>query len=790
MLKSYLKLCFRNLSRNKMYSAINIVGLATGMAVALLIGLWIWDERSFDTYHQQYDRLAEVMVNTTSGNKIYTGATTSIPMGNELHSKYSADFKYVSLVSGPATHILAAGEKKVSQTGRWVEASFPVMFTLKMLRGDAEALKDPSSVLLSRSVAEALLGGADPLNSTVRIDNKMDMKVAGVYEDLPDNTTMHDVKVLLPWGTYVNNTENWIKNAQTQWDNHMCQLYVQLNDHTDLDRVNAKIKDIPVPHISNTREELLLHPMNKWHLYSEFQNGYVVGGRIQLVWLMGIIGVFVLLLASINFMNLSTARSEKRGKEVGLRKAVGSLRQQLIGQFLTESLIVAFLAFLFAILLVQLSIPFFNGLSGKVMSIPWKEPLFWLLTLSFTFITGLVSGCYPAFYLSGFEPVKVLKGTFRAGRFSTLPRKVSVVVQFTVSVTLIIGTLIVYQQIRHARNRPVGYTREGLITIDMNTPDMRGHYDAIRNDLLATGAVADMAQTNSAPTEVSSNNLIDWKGKDPNVMVSPGTIAVSHDFGNTLGWKIMEGRDFSRSFSSDTGAFILNESAVKVTGFTHPVGQVIRWLGKDHVIVGVIKDMVMESPYQPIRPTIFHLQPSWARLMTIRIKPDVPVRDALDKIARVVSRYNPGNPFIYKFTDDEYARKFNDEERIGNLTAVFAALAIFISCLGLFGLASFIAQQRTKEIGIRKVMGASVFSLWKMLSKDFVVLVVISCAIAIPLAWYFLHQWLQQYEYRTQIAWWIFAVAAVGALVITLLTVSYQAIKAALMNPLGSLKAE
>ncbi|MCF6404827.1 ABC transporter permease [Chitinophaga filiformis] len=764
--------------------------MATGMAVALLIGLWIWDEQSFDTYHSQYHRLAQVMVNTTSGNKIYTGATTSIPMGNELHNKYGADFKYVSFVSGQGKHILSVGEKKISQTGIWAEASFPVMFTLKMLRGDVDGLKDPSSVLLSQSVAEALFDGADPLNSTVRIDNKMEMKVAGVYEDLPGNTTMRDVKVLLPWATYVNNTESWIKDAQTQWDNHMCQLYVQLNDHADLDKISARIRDIPVPHISYSREELLLHPMNKWRLYSEFRDGSVVGGRIRLVRLVGVIGIFVLLLASINFMNLSTARSVKRSKEVGIRKAIGSLRQQLIGQFLTESLVVSFLALVLAVLLVQLSLPFFNGLSDKVISIPWRQPLFWVLILSFTVITGLVSGSYPAFYLSGFAPVKVLKGAFRAGRFSSLPRKVSVVVQFTVSVTLIIGTLIVYQQIRHARNRPVGYTREGLITIDMNTPDMSGHYDAIRNDLLATGAVAEMAQSNSAPTEVSSNNIVDWKGKDPNIVVSPGTIAVSHDFGNTLGWKIIEGRDFSRSFPSDTGAFILNESAVKVTGFKHPIGQVMRWQGKDHVIIGVIKDMVMESPYQPIRPTIFHLQPSWARLITIRIKPDVPLREALAKIETVFSRYDPGSPFVYKFTDDEYAKKFNDEERIVNLTAFFAALAIFISCLGLFGLASFIAEQRTKEIGIRKVMGASVFSLWKMLSKDFVVLVIISCVIAIPLAWYSLHQWLQQYEYRTQISWWIFATAAIGALVITLLTVSYQAIKAVIMNPLGSLKAD
>lgn len=790
MLKNYLKVAWRNLLNNKMYSGVNIVGLATGMAVALLIGLWIWDEVSFDTSHKKYDRLAQVMVNVDMTDATYTGPTTSIPMGYSLRDQYKADFPNISLASFTQAHILAAGDKKISQMGIWAQEAFPRMFTLKMLGGHQDALKDPNSVLLAQSAAKALFGDTDPVDKIVRVDNKFDMTVAGVFEDLAYNTTYGELKILLPWERYVNDTEYWIKAAQTQWDNHMCRLYVEVGPGADIDKLSAKIRNLPTPHVKHAREELLLHPMKKWHLYNQFENGRQVGGRIRLVWLFGIIGVFVLLLACINFMNLSTARSEKRSREVGIRKAIGSLRGQLIGQFFSESLIVTFLALVLALLLVQLSLPFFNGLSDKTMSIPWAYPLFWALILGFTVIAGLVSGSYPALYLSGFEPVKVLKGTFRAGRFSALPRKVLVVVQFTVSVTLIIGTLIVYRQVQHARNRPVGYTREGLITVDINTPDFLGHYDAIRNDLLQTGAVTDMAQSNSAPTEVWSNNVVEWKGKDPGLKVSPGTIAVSHDFGSTVGWTIKEGRDFSRNFPSDTGAFILNESAAKLVGFKEPVGQVIRWLDQDHVIIGVVKDMVMESPYQPIRPVIFHLQPSWARLITVRIKPGVPMQEGLAKIEPVFKKYNPGSPFVYKFTDEEYARKFSDEQRIGNLTTFFAVLAIFISCLGLFGLASFVAEKRTKEIGIRKVMGASVFNLWQMLSKDFVMLVFISCAIAVPLAWYALHQWLQQYEYRTQLSWWVFVMAATGALVITLATVSYQAVKAAIMNPVKSLKAE
>lgn len=790
MFKNYLKIAWRNLLHSRIYSIINVTGLSTGMAVALIIGLWVWSELSFDTYHRNYDRLAQVLVDQTQQGVTYTGSTVSIPMGYELRDKFSDNFKQVALVSWRAAHIVAAGDKKLSQLGMWAQESFPDMFSLKMLSGDAGALKDPSSLLLAQSTAKALFGETDPLNKIVRIDNKLDMKVAGVYEDLPYNTTYSDAKILLPWTTYVNNTESWIKESQTLWDNHMCQLYVQLNEHTDVAKAGARIKSVPTAHITYGKEELQLHPMSKWRLYSEFSNGKITGGRISTVWMISIIGILVLLLACINFMNLSTARSEKRSREVGIRKAIGSLRGQLISQFLSESLIMVALALVLSVLLVQLSLPFFNGLTDKDMSIPWAQPLFWAAVLGFTLFTGLISGSYPAFYLSGFEPVKVLKGTFRAGRYASLPRKVLVVMQFTVSVALITGTFIVYRQIRHAQERPVGYTREGLITVDINTPDLAGHYDALRNDLLQTGAVADMAESNSAPTEVWSNNVVEWKGKDPDVISSPGTIAVSHDFGSTLGWKVLQGRDFSRSFASDTGAFILNEAAVKLMGFKEPVGQLIRWGDQEHLVIGVVKDMVMESPYEPVRPTIFHLQPTWARLITVRIKPGLPLREGLAKIEPVFKRYNPGSPFIYKFTDDEYAKKFNDEERIGHLTTVFAILAIFISCLGLYGLASFVAEQRTKEIGIRKVMGASVFNLWKMLSKDFVGLVIISCAIAVPLSWYILYRWLQQYEYRTQLSWWIFGAATIGAVVITLATVSYQAIRAAVMNPVNSLKAE
>jgi putative ABC transport system permease protein len=783
MLQNYFKIAWRNLLKSKLYSAINILGLATGMAVAILIGLWIWDELSFDSYFKNHNRLAQVMVSQTIKGETETHGTVAMPLGNALDNQYAADFKRVSLTSHNSDHILAAGEKKLPGSGRWVQPDFPEMFTLSMLQGKRNALKDPSSILLAESLAKALFGNSNPINKIIRLDNRQDLKVAGVYEDLPRNTTFYEAKLLLPW----DNKDNWLKE-QKDWDNHSGELFVELSDKADIDKTTAKIKNVPTPYIKDWKEEIMLHPMNKMHLYSEFKNGKAVSGPIQFVWLFGMIGVFVLLLACINFMNLSTARSEKRAREVGIRKTIGSLRRQLIGQFLTESVVVAFIALILAILTVQLSLPFFNRLADKQMSITWSNPVFWLLALGFTIFTGIISGSYPAFYLSAFEPIKVLKGVFRAGRLGSVPRKVLVVIQFTVSITLIIGTIIIFQQIQFAKNRPVGYSRDGLITVPLRE-NLFGHYDAIRNDLLQTGAVENMAESSQPATQFNNNNSIEWREKDPGLAVFFRNVNVTHEFGKTIGWSIKEGRDFSKDFLSDTSSAILNEEGLKITGLKNPIGELIKYDGKTYTIIGIAKDMVTQSPYAQMEPSVFFCD-GWMGVITIRIKPSVPVRDALAKIQPVFKKYDPASPFEFKFIDDEYAKKFSNEQRIANLASVFAILAIFISCLGLFGLASFVAEQRTKEIGVRKVLGATVFTLWKLLSKEFVSLVIISLLIAIPTAYYFMNNWLQNYQYRTQLSGWILIPAGLGTIAITLLTVSFQAIKAAVSNPVKSLRTE
>jgi len=642
-------------------------------------------------------------------------------------------------------------------------------------------------------MATALFGSEDPVGKVLKINNKKNLKVSGVFEDFAYNSEFKGVNYIIPWAYYVADN-NWVKNSETEWDNNSFQIYAQLQKNADVNKVGAKVKGRLLGHERADKPGVLLHPMAKWHLYDEFKQGINTGGSIQFVWMFGVIGLFVLLLACINFMNLSTARSEKRAKEVGIRKAVGSQRKQLIFQFLCESVLIAFIAFALSILLAQLALPWFNKIADKKMGILWGNGLFWLFAIGFTIFTGVISGSYPALYLSSFNSVKVLKGTFKAGRFASIPRKVLVVLQFSVSVALIIGTVVVYTQIQYAKNRPVGYSKDGLITINMNTPDLYGKYGTLRTDLINSGGAIAMAESSSPTTSVWSNqSSFDWKGKDPNFNPTFGVIAVTHDFGKAIGWQFVGGRDFSRDYPSDSAAFVLNEAAVKYIGFKNPVGETIKYHDsnpKNCRVIGVVKDMVMESPFAHAKPTIFLMDYEWANVITVKLNTNISTQAALSKVEAVFKRYNPGSPFEYTFNDADYAKKFGDEERISSLASFFAAFAVFISCLGLFGLASFTAEQRTKEIGVRKVLGASVINVWGLLSKDFVLLVFISFFIAIPVASYTMNKWLLGYDYHTGISVWIFAATAGAALLITIATVSFQAIKAALSNPVKSLRTE
>ncbi|HXB43622.1 MAG TPA: ABC transporter permease [Puia sp.] len=793
MFRSYIKTALRNLGRSKMHSFINIAGLSIGLAVAILIGLWMHDEISFNKNFPHYERIAQVIQNVTNNGEVQTWTSVPYPLAEELRKNYGSDFTFVVMGAGWGDHVITINEKKLKELGGYFEKDAPAMLSLKMLEGTRNGIIDPSSVMISGSAAKAYFGNDPALNKIIKIDQQSLLKVTGVYEDFPRNSTFAGLNFIGAWDFFYKNND--LKSMEDPWRPNFTTLFVQLNDNADIDKVSAKIKDAKLKRINaqlaKKKPALFLQPMSKWHLFSEFKNGVNVGGAIQYVRLFCIIGIFVLLLACINFMNLSTARSEKRAKEVGIRKTIGSLRLQLILQFFTESLLTVFFAFVLSLLLVALALPFFNVVASKQMAIPRSSLFFWLIGIGFVLFTALIAGSYPAFYLSSFKPIKVLKGTFKAGRYAATPRKVLVVLQFTVSVTLITGTIIVYKQILFAKNRPVGYSRNNLINIPTMNASIHDHFNVVKDELMQTGAITAIAESQSPTTGIwNSTSGFSWSQKDPNLSIDFGVINASLDYGKTIGWHLKQGRDFSKDFATDSSALILNEAAVHFMGLKNPVGETVTWWGKPYTVIGAINDMVIESPYEEPRPIIYGLTSESGNVVLIKLNPAESAKNALSKIEPVFKKFNPEQPFEYKFVDEDYAKKFDDEERIGKLASFFASLAIAISCLGLFGLASFVAEQRTKEISVRKILGASVFNVWNLLSRDFVMLVFISLFIAVPVSYYFMHQWLQHYSYRTGLSWWIFAAAGMGSLIITIVVVSFQAIKAAVANPVTSLRTE
>jgi putative ABC transport system permease protein len=794
MIKNYLKVAWRHLGKSKMHSFINIAGLSIGMAVAILIGLWMYDELSFDKNFKNYNRTAQVIQNVINNGEVQTWRGVPYPLADEIRKNYGSNFKHVVMAVDWREHLLTVNDKKLKQTGAYFEKGMAEMFSLQMVQGNWNGLNDPASIFISESAAKAYFGNDDPIDKMISIDHKPVVKITGIYKAFPHNSTFADLNFISSWDFFFSNDQD-LRTIEDPWRPNFASLFVQLNDNADFKKASQRIKDAKLKRVNSQlqtkKPALFLHPMGDWHLHAEFKNGVNVGGAIQYVWMFGIIGVFVLLLACINFMNLSTARSEKRAKEVGVRKTVGSLRWQLIQQFFVESIFTTLLAFFLSLLWVKLALSFFNEIAEKQMSIPWSSPLFWILSIGFTFFTALIAGSYPAFYLSSFNPVKVLRGTFKAGRFAAIPRKVLVVIQFTVSVTLIIGTIIVDKQIQFAKDRPVGYNREGLISIPTPDSSIHQHFNAVRDELMRTGAISSIAESGAPITTIwGSSSAFTWKGKDPNLSIDFGTPSVSYDYGKTIGWHIKNGRDFSKDFSTDSTAVILNEAAARFMGLQNPAGETIMWFDKPYLVIGVINDMLMESPYDMVRPIIYYASTEPGNFVIIKINPGASVKEALSRIEPVFRKFDPEQPFEYQFVDNEYAKKFGDEERIGRLATLFAALAIVISCLGLFGLTSFVAEQRKKEIGVRKVLGASVLSVCNLLSRDFVALVCLSFLISAPLAWYAMHKWLQDFSYRITISWGIFLLAGAIAITIALITVSFQAMQAAFANPVKSLRTE
>lgn len=799
MFKNNIKITWRGMLKNKGKALINIGGLALGMSVALIIGLWINEELSHDNYFAQKDKIAQIYRSSTQNGSINISAFMPLPLERTLRERHGDQFKYLVMSSWTMQQFLKYEETNIGRQGNFMQSEAPELLDLKIVKGEQDGLREVNSIMLNESTALALFGDDDPIGKVIRVDAKHDVMVTAVYEDIPFNTSFKDLTFIMPWKHYESNNA-WVKGNRDNWRGNSFQLFAQLADKVTMHDATSVVAKT----IKNVNEdfaefgpEIFMFPMNDWYLRGDFDEGRQVGGRIKYVWLFGVIGVFVLLLACINFMNLSTAQSEKRAREVGIRKSIGSQRSQLIQQFLSESFLVTLFAFVLAVAVVLLSLEGFNQIAQKQIEFPWDNVRFWVASLTFVLLTTLLSGSYPSLYLSSFKPVKVLKGTFKAGRYASLPRKILVVVQFTVSVSFIIGTVIVMQQIKHAQNRPLGYNEKGLIQIPTFSRDFIGKTDLMRSEFINTGAVVDMATSSAPTTDIwAVQSGFDWDGKPEGFQESMAWTAVSPEYAKTLQLDIVEGRDFSRDRATDSSGVLINETAVKYMGLKNPVGQLIRDSDPDDPapplkIIGVVKDMVAQSPYQSVLQGMYVFdRQGIVNYYYLRLNPDQSANKSLAGIERVFNEHFPTIPFQYQFVDDEYGKKFAAEKRIGVLTGIFAILAILISCLGLFGLTSFVAEQRTKEIGIRKVLGATVFGMWNMLSRDFLKLVMISCLIAAPIAYFVMNDWLMEYQYRTALKLWIFGLAILGALLLTLLTVSYQTIRSARQNPVKSLRTE
>jgi ABC-type antimicrobial peptide transport system permease subunit len=791
MLKNYFTIAWRNLAREKGYAFINIAGLAVGMAAAMLIFLWIQNELTFDRFYPKTKRLFQVYNRDIIGGEPQVWGATPAPLAPALKRDYpevedAARYRSTNL-------LLAANNKFFNVEGSFADPGFLNMFDFPVLAGNRDnALAANSNIIITKSLAEKLFGTTDVIGKTIKIERKDNFMITAVLENIPSNSNFKAMEYLLPWNYSV--ALGWTND---NWNNNNYFTYVLLDQKADAAAVNNKIKQATVPHLKVIMEdpshrEIFLNPADKWHLYSKEEHGQLVDGRIVTVRLFGVIAALILLIACVNFVNLSTAKSDKRAKEVGIRKVAGAPKLTLVLQFISESMILAFLSGVVAFAIVWAFIPSFNTLINTQLSPDFTSSSFLIPAVAFVLLTGVLAGSYPAFFLANFQPLKVIKGTYKAARTTFSPRKGLVVLQFTFAIVLIISTLIIKQQISHAQNRSNGYDKNNLVFTYLQG-DLGEHYAPLQQELLSSGAVSSISKSIGPITQLNTRQWgVSWPGstqQDKDQEFVP--FGTDIDFIKTNGVKLVAGREIDiRKYPTDSLALMLNEAAVKAMRLRDAVGVKVKFSGKEWNVVGVVKDFIFASPYDKINPVLVYGPARDLPWTSMRLNPSNNTAKNLETVRTIFKKYNPEYPFEYTFADESYQAKFEEEQRTAQLTTLFTGLTIFISCLGLFGLAAFSAQQRTKEIGVRKVLGASVMSIIQMLSNEFVKLVLIAFLAASPIAWYVMNKWLMDYNYRISIELNVFAATLLLTILLVVVTVSFQAVKAALMNPVKSLKID
>jgi putative ABC transport system permease protein len=785
MLKNYLKTTLRSLLKKRTFSFLNTSGLAIGIACASLIFLWVEDELNFNHNFSKRDHLFQIYENQTYEGKISTFHATPGPMAKVL-AREIPGIKNAARLSGTGNQLFALGDKSINEPGDYADSAIFSMLDLPFLYGHAaNVFQQLHSVVINETMSKKFFGEQDPVGKTLRMNNEQDYTVTAVFKDLPKNSTFQ-FHWLAPMEN-IDHKQPWM----LVWDANWARTYVELQPSADLAQVKKKLHGfIDTKHKGNTTV-CFLFAMNDWNLHDSFINGKQDGGRIQYVKLFSFIAWIILLIACINFMNLSTARSEQRAKEVGVRKVMGAGKGKLITQFIVEALCISFIAVFMAVGLIYLVLPSFNTLMEKQLLIYIFDPVHISYLLIIGTITGLVAGSYPAFYLSSFNPITVLKGIkIKSSAGTGFIRQSLVVIQFSISIILIIGTVIIYQQIQHVKTRELGYNKSNLVYVELQGK-LDEHFSSVYHDLKQTSVVENASLSDYPVLQIWNNtDNYSWQGKDASRNPLITWEDVDAQFISTMDMKLTAGRDFYTASAMDSTNVIINEAFAKQMGKEGRVGGIVSDGSKHFQIVGIVKDFLYNTMYQPGAPLLLYNHPLGTHYISIRIKSNADLPDALTRIEKVLKSNSPEYPVEFKFIDDDFNQLFKTETLTGKLAGVFATLAILISCLGLFGLAAYTAERRIREIGIRKVLGASSSGLVGLLSKDFLKLVGYSCLISFPIAWWALNNWLQSYEYRTTINWWVFAIAGGSAMVIALTTVSFQAIKAALTNPVTSLRSE
>jgi len=787
MIRLFLKTALRNLKRNPLNTAINILGLSLGITVALVSTLWVLKQFSFDKHYSNYQHIYQVMMTGTFNDEKSTDRSTPIPLVKTIASDFKNEMPDAALVTNMESNNIKVGDKKLNSPGFYAMGKFAELFSVESSQGNSTTPTTPSTIIVSESLAKRLFDKTDVIGKTLQLNGKEQYTIQGVYKDIPENNTFYGLDYVLPFVDYLAKNQG----IEESWSNCYFSTFVRIDNPAFVSSLENKLTNIINKKLTDINPEILLHPMSKWHLYDAFKNGKNVGGQIQYVWMFAWISIFILLLASINFINLSTARSLKRGKEIGILKSVGVNRRQLITGFLVESILSVSCAFLIALIISTLLLPWINAITNTTLAIPFTSIQFYLYSFLGIFSVGILAGIYPALFLSSFNPILALKGKMNIGKRGFNARKGMVVVQFAISIFLMIATYLVIKQLHYTKDRPIGYKSSNLVNVTSSSQLISKNFEILRKELIGQRLIQEASLTSNFVNKLTlTGGGFSWQGNETKEGSIMGIFTVDENFAKTVQWDFLKGRNFSKDFKTDSTGVIINEAAAKFMGVTDLTSKQLSRSGVHYTIIGIIENTLSESPFQSITPTAYFLDFLPKNKITLRLNEQQDISQTMKAIAQQFNRFDPDLIFDYAFTDKEYAKQFEQMEMIKSLTSIFTGLAILISCLGLYALVAFLTEQREKEIGIRKVLGASEVGLWKLLCTEYIWLTLIGFLVAAPLAYLLMESWLENYVYRISITWAVFAVTGLTALVITLLTVSYQAIKATWANPVKTLRSE